>query len=293
MSKLNTRTRDSQSMMVHNRLLLDCYQSLQSNQLVLPTIPDVSFKIRRAINDEKANSSKIARVVQIDPSITARLIKIANSPLYRGRKPIESCPEALTRLGLNAVQNIVTAFSMKSVFNAKSRLIHHEMVELWRHSSYVAAISAVIAHKIPGFDPDRAMLAGLIHDIGVVPVLVHAENHLDIISRSEDIADAIGQLRVDIGVEIIRQWGFPDDFEEVVINAENWYRNNNAPLDYSDIVMIAQLHSYIGTDDIKKTPKLNELPIYKKWAEHLKASDSIAILDKARDEIDYIWGSLN
>ena len=69
------------SKLAKNRLYLDCYKYMQSDQLALPTIPDVSIKIRRAINEPNANSSKIARVVQVDPSITARLIKLSNSPL--------------------------------------------------------------------------------------------------------------------------------------------------------------------------------------------------------------------
>lgn len=271
-----------------NRLLMDCFYYMQSEKLVLPTIPDVSFKIRRAINDDKANSNKIARVVQIDPSITARLIKISNSPLYRGRKQIESCPEALTRLGLKASQDIITAFALKSVFNAKSPVIRRKMAELWAHSSYIAAISAVFAHKIPGFDPDRAMLAGLIHDIGIVPILTHADNHPDIISHPKDLSDTVKKLRADIGVQIIRKWDFPSDFEDIVINAENWYRNNTNPANYSDIVMISQLHSFIGKVDIKKMPKLDELPCYKKLAGHLDAEDSINILDAAKDEIEHI-----
>jgi len=136
-----------------NRLYLDCYKYMQSDKLALPTIPDVSVKIRRAINEPSANSSKIARVVQIDPSITARLIKISNSPLYRGRRKIESCPEAITRLGLKAAQDIITVFALKAVFNARSGLIRRKMQELWSHSSHVAAISAVLAHKTPGFLP--------------------------------------------------------------------------------------------------------------------------------------------
>ncbi len=210
-----------------NKLFLDCYKFMQSDKLALPTIPDVSFKIRKAINDEKANNSKIARVVQIDPSLTARLIKIANSPLYRGRRKIESCPEALTRIGLKSSQDIITAFAMKAVFNAKSHFIRKKMQELWAHSSYVASISAVFAHKTPGFDPDRAMLAGLIHDIGIVPILTYADNHPDILTDPKDLAQTVKKLRAEIGVQIIRKWDFPADFEDVIINAENWYREGD------------------------------------------------------------------
>lgn len=277
-----------------NRLYLDCYKYMQADKLALPTIPDVSFKIRRAINDEKANNSKIARVVQIDPSITARLIKISNSPLYRGRRKIESCPEALTRLGLKVSQNIITAFAMKAVFSAKSPIIRRKMNDLWIHSSYVAAISAVFAHKTPGFDPDRAMLAGLIHDIGVVPILAYADKNADILENPRDLAETIKELKNQIGVQIIQKWDFPEDFEDVINNSENWYRDTGKEADYSDIVMIAQLHSYIGKVDIKRMPKMDELPAYKKLASgNLDADQSINILDQAKDEIENIRQMLN
>jgi len=272
-----------------NRLYLACHQYMQADKLALPTIPDVSFKIRKAISDSNANSSKIARVVQIDPSITARLIQIANSPLYRGRRKIESCPEALTRIGLKASQDIITAFAMKAVFNAKSVFIRKKMQELWQHSSYVASISAVLAHKTPGFDPDRAMLAGLIHDIGIVPILTYADQQPDILANPKDLAETIRSLRADIGVQIIRRWDFPSDFETVINHAEDWYRKGDDTPDYSDIVMISQLHSFIGKVDIKKMPKLDELPGYRKLVSgHLNIDQSINILDQAKDEIDHI-----
>jgi HD-like signal output (HDOD) protein len=288
MTPTDSNRSNTAATLAKNKLLMDCYRHMQSDNLVLPTIPDVSFKIRRAINDDKSSISSIARIVQIDPSITARLIKIANSPLYIGRKKIESCPEALTRLGLKAAQDIITAIAIKSVFNAKSPFIRKKMAELWDHSSYIASISAVFAHKIPGFDPDRAMLAGLVHDIGIVPILTYADRHPDIIAHPQDLLETVKQLRAAIGAQIIRHWDFPEDFTDVVVNAENWFRNTPDPSSYSDIVMISQLHSFIGKVDIKKMPKIDALPAYRKLSRHLNAADSINILDTAKDEIEHI-----
>jgi HD-like signal output (HDOD) protein len=288
MSQTDNNLTDTAASLAKNQLLTDCYRHMQSDDLELPTIPDVAFKIRRAISTDNANVSSIARIVQTDPSITARLIQISNSALYLGRKKTESCPEALTRLGLKAAQNIVTSFAIKSVFSAKSPVIRQKMAELWEHSSYIASVSAVFAHKIPGFDPDRAMLAGLIHDIGIVPILIYADNHPDIIDYPKELTDIVKKLRGDIGVQIIRQWDFPEDFEDVVTHAENWFRNDNKPSSYADIVMIAQMHSFIGKVDIKKLPKIDRLPAYKKLASHLDADVSINILDTAKDEIEHI-----
>jgi len=293
MTTLNTTSKAAADL-AKNRLFIDCYKFMQSDKLALPTIPDVSFKIRRAINDDKANNAKIARVVQTDPSITARLIQISNSPLYRGRRKIESCPEALTRIGLKASQDIITAFAMKAVFNAKSMVIRKKMQELWAHSSYVASISAVFAHKTPGFDPDRAMLAGLIHDIGIVPILTYADKHPDILASPKDLIQIIKKLRVEIGIQIIRKWDFPSDFEDVISYSEDWYRDSGLAPDYSDIVMISQLHSYIGKVDIKKMPKMDELPAYQKLVSgNLDIDQSINILDLAKDEIEHIRQMLN
>ncbi len=277
-----------------NRLYLDCYKFMQSKELALPTIPDVAFKIRRAINAHNADSSSIARVVQLDPSITARLIQISNSPLYRGRRNIESCPEALTRLGLKTSQNIITALAMKAVFKAKSAVIRTKMQELWSHSCYVASISSVFAHKTPGFDPDRAMLAGLIHDIGVIPILTYADKRPGILLNPKDLTDTINSLRGEIGIQIIRKWEFPTDFEGVITHAEDWYRKGNKTADYTDIVIMAQLHSFIGKTTLKETPKMDTLPAYNKlMAGNLSVDKSINVLDQAKDEIEYIRKMLN
>ncbi|BCG62892.1 MAG: hypothetical protein methR_P0557 [Methyloprofundus sp.] len=283
------KTGKSPASLAKNKLYHDCYKFMQSDSLNLPTIPDVAFNIKRAINDSSANNNKIARVVQMDPSITARLIKISNSPLYRGRRKIESCPEALTRLGLKSAQQIITTFALKGIFNAKSALIRKKMHELWTHSSYVAAISAVLAHKTPGFDPDKAMLAGLIHDIGIVPILTYADKQPDILATPKDLTETVRKLRVEIGVQILQKWDFHEDFTNVIINSENWFRDELKAPDYADIVMISQLHSYIGKIDPKKMPQLDQLPAYNKLVSgNLDADASINILDQAKSEINDI-----
>ncbi len=276
-----------------NRLLLECYRHFKTEKLKIPTIPDVAFKIRKAINDPTANNSKIAKVVQIDPTITARLIRIANSPLYRGRRAIESCPEALTRVGLKASQHIITSFALKTVFQAKTPLVRKKMTDLWQHSSYVAAISAVFAHKIQGFDPDKAMLAGLIHDIGVVPILTFADSFKGTLDARE-LAETVRKLRIEIGIFILRQWDFGEDFQDVVRHAENWRRAVEHNVDYADIVMLSQLHSYIGKVDSKKLPRIDTLPSFQILLhDRLDVDASISILDEAKDEIEHIRAMLN
>lgn len=272
-----------------NRLYFGCYREFKRGKLTLPTIPEISLKIRRAMSNSKANNHKIARVVQMDPVITARLIQVSNSPLYRGRRNIESCPEALTRLGLKAARDLVISFSLRSVFKARSGAIGKRMNDLWAHSSYVAAICAVLAHKTPGFDPDRAMLAGLVHDIGVVPILAYADRHPELAVQDDDLEQTIQLLRGEIGATIIRKWDFPTDFEDVVLDADNWHRDKQAKPDYTDLVIVSQLHSFVGKIGIHKYPRMDELPAYQKVVSgDLDVDLSMNILDIAKDEIGQI-----
>ena len=274
------------SLQPDNPLYRECQKAIQKEKLKLPTIPDVAMKIRRAINDHTANNIKIAKVVQMDPAITARLIHISNSPLYIGRRKIESCPEALTRLGLRAAQDLITSFSLKTVFKAKTKFIRNRMHDLWAHSSYVASICAVLAHKTPGFDPDRAMLAGLIHDIGIVPILTLADNHPELASNPEHLDRTIKDFRGELGSLIVRKWNFPSDFEDIILNAENWYRNDKDAPDYADLVIVSQLHSFIGEVSIHKYPRMDTIPAYDKLVTgRLDADLSINILETAKDEI--------
>lgn len=269
-----------------NIFYAECSNAILKEKLPLPTIPDAAIKIRRAINDEKANNMKIARVVQTDPTITARLIQISNSPFYHGRKTIESCPEALTRLGLKVAQDLITSFSLKTVFKAKTRLIRNRMNELWQHCSYVAAICAVLAHKTPGFDPDRAMLAGLTHDIGIVPILTLADRYPELNDDCSALDRAIEDFRGHVGALIVRKWNFPNDFEDIVQYADDWYRNESAVADYTDLVIVSQLHSFVGEIDIHRYPKMNTLPAYTKLVKgKLDADLSMNILELAKDEI--------
>lgn len=273
----------------HNSLLHLCYRDLRAEKLQLPTLPDISLKIRKAINDERASNAKIARVVQIDPAITARLVHIANSPVYRGRKKIESCPEALTRLGLRAAQHFITSFALKAVFVAKTPQIRKRMHDLWSHSSYVASICAVLAHKLRGFDPDRAMLAGLIHDIGCVPVLTVADRHPEQVENPADIDEALRVLRGPVGVMIMRKWDFPEDFEHIALHAEDWMRDTDGPADYTDLVILAQLHSFVGTLLVHKYPHMDATPAYHKLlAGHADTGLSKDVLDMVKDDIGQI-----
>ncbi|MEX0614476.1 MAG: HDOD domain-containing protein, partial [Methylophaga sp.] len=162
----------SQQDQLYNSILDD----LATGKLLLPTLPEVALKVREVVNNQDVTAAQLADIIVTDSALSARLLKVANSALYRGRVPVESVQTAVTRLGLQMVRNLVTSLVMEQMFKPTSRLLEKRMRELWEHSTEVAAISQVIASKQPGIKTDEAMLAGLIHNIGVLPILMRAEN---------------------------------------------------------------------------------------------------------------------
>src|SRR5690554_956947 len=87
--------------------------AIESDKLQLPTIPEVALKVRQAVNKDNASDAEIAKTISSDPALSARLLQIANSPLYRARQKIESLQAAITRLGHNTIRSLVMNLAMK------------------------------------------------------------------------------------------------------------------------------------------------------------------------------------
>ncbi|MBQ0725183.1 MAG: HDOD domain-containing protein [Cycloclasticus sp.] len=278
--------RDDDESLLYNQLYFEVTQEMQAGKLELPSIPETAIKIRTAISDVNISSDKIAKITQQDPAITAQLIKVANSPLFRGREKIEALPPAITRLGLKAIGNLITSFTLRMVFTAKTKEIKDFISKLWLHSRDVAGISAVMAKKLKGFDTDKAMLAGLVHDIGAIPVLTHADKHPNLINNVKEVLQTLDSLTPIIGKMVLENWNFTEDFVEIAVNAENWERQTDQPANYADLVIVAQLLSFRNTPNQDKYPEPTSVPAYARLTKLLKdPNDSIDVLVSAPDEL--------
>ncbi|MGD2118407.1 MAG: HDOD domain-containing protein [Chromatiales bacterium] len=263
------------------------YQDLKNDQLILPSLPDIAVRVGKALNDETSDAHHIAEIVQTDPAIAAKLVKAANSAMYGGSNKVDSLSAAVVRLGTNLTHKLVTSFAIKELFRTKSALLQRRMKNLWSHSTLVAALSHVLAKKLGKFDPEHALLAGLVHDIGVVAILNYALDFPEAQENRRILDSTIKSLRAQIGNMILRNWGFPEGLPEVALDAENWMRNPDTPPDYSDLVIIAQLHSFIGHKDLGVgVPAIDTVPAFKRLKlSQLTPMMSLKILDEAKDEI--------
>ncbi|MES9992537.1 MAG: HDOD domain-containing protein [Candidatus Thiodiazotropha sp.] len=273
-------------LVAENRMLEVLLDDLNNNSLVLPSLPDVAVRVGRAMRDETTNARKLANIVQTDPAITTKLVRAANSPLYAGVTPVDSCAAAIVRLGADTTHKLVLTFALRELFNTRSNILKAHMRTLWEHSVKVSAVCYVIAKVSGHFNPEHALLAGLLHDIGNVAILSYAENYTEVANDPEKLERVMHDMRGQIGSAILRNWGFIDDLILVTEEAENWFRDHEGEVDYADLVIVSQLHTYIGSDEMRHLPTLDQVPAVKRLdLGELTPKLSLKILDKAEEKI--------
>ncbi len=223
--------------------------AIDADKLVLPTMPEMAIKVREVAEDADASIKQLNDVISNDAALTARIIKVANSALFRGAREIEDLGMALSRLGMQTTSNLATGLAMEQMFQATSDIIDKRMREVWSKSSEIAGICHVLCKHYTKLRPDQAALAGLVHQIGVLPILSFAEEHPALMRDSMTLDSVIDQIHPLIGAKILTTWEFPSELRKIPKDCTNFSRDIPSA-DYADLVTVAMLQSYAGT---KKT----------------------------------------
>jgi HD-like signal output (HDOD) protein len=221
--------------------------AIESDALVLPTLPEVALRVREVASDPDADVGSLCKVIQNDTAMSARIIKVANSPLLRASRVIEDLKGAVARLGLNYTSNLATSLAMQQMFQATSDAVDQRMRDNWSRSTEVAGIAHVLARHYTRLKPDQATLAGIVHKIGVLPILTHAEENRSLLRDTTALDALIEELHPAIGRRILEAWDFPAELV-IVPEAHLDFGRTVAKADYADVVMVANLQSYIGSE---------------------------------------------
>ena len=238
-------------------------QAIDSDELVLPTLPEVALKVREAAEDPDIGIPQLSKVIGNDAALTARIIKVVNSPLLRTNKEITDLQMAVGRLGINYTCNLATGLAMEQMFQATSDVVDRKMREVWNKSTEIAGICHVLCKQFIRLLPDQATLAGLVHMIGALPILTYAEDHNELLSDSISLNHVIEQIHPIIGEKILRTWEFPEQIAMVPSQYLDFTRDS-AKVDYVDIVQVATLQSYIGSEHPYTKLDWSQIPAFAK-----------------------------
>ncbi len=184
----------------------------------LPVLPGTAQKVLAMMGDPDVSIEKIKRIVSSDPSLATKLLKVANSAFYGGYRNIQNLNQAILRLGLNSVRNIIVATSMKNVykrFGLAERMLMDQLIGS-------ALISSIIARESRMADPEDAFIGGLLHDIGKVVLNNEYPNEFARVMErvyNDSVQFTAAEIEVfafshrELGAMIIRKWGFPESLE--------------------------------------------------------------------------------
>lgn len=184
----------------------------------LPVLPGTAQKVLAMMGDPDVSVEKIKRIISFDPSLAMKILKVANSAFYGGYRNIQNLNQAILRLGLNAVRNIVVATSMKNVykrFGLTERLLMEQITGS-------ALISSIISSETRIADPEDAFIGGLLHDIGkVVLNNEYPDEFARVMERvyNDSVPFTVAEIEVfafshrELGAMIIKKWGFPESLE--------------------------------------------------------------------------------
>lgn len=268
-----------------NPFFVRFYEHFTQGELKTPQFPDITLKLREAIHKDCAIAD-IVKIINLDPVISAKLIQVVNSPIYRSANPISNCFDAVNRLGLTTTRNLVTAFSMKNLTKSKNpstkKLVQHN----WLQSIKVSSISHTLAQLTQKADPDEALLAGLLHNIGVLPILTFADSLPEGTFQPMDIDLCINEIHGQIGSIVLEKWKLPSNLRQIPLQSSNWFTNTTADLNLNDIVLLARYHNLLTSPAKNELPLITTLPAFQKLEKQpLAPQMSLQILHDAHQQI--------
>ncbi|HNT35598.1 MAG TPA: HDOD domain-containing protein, partial [bacterium] len=197
----------------------------------IPTLPSVATRILTLTSeDSNANGSDLARLIQSDQALASKILKLANSPFYGCRENVSTLQRAISVLGFRMVRNAALSLSVFDLFKSseKSLSASYEMFNLtdfWRHCAAVALASSLIAKRYGYPQPDEAFMAGLLHDIGKVVLLAHAEEEFRMVLETVretrgnmlDVEeDLIGIGHTQVGRLLTEKWVLPNSLVDAI-----------------------------------------------------------------------------
>ncbi len=184
----------------------------------LPSLPDVYLRIQEELNGDDPTPARVGAIVEEDPGIAVRILKVVNSTLFGLRTEVGNVTQAVTLLGMNTVSRLVLAAGL---FQARRSIERRFLEQLWNESVEVATLARRIARleDLTAADVEETQVAGLLHDIGQIVFFRNwPEEYLEIDPTDADRSEVeiFGATHADIGAYLASLWALPTGVVEAI-----------------------------------------------------------------------------
>ncbi len=265
----------------------------------LVTPPDICITIFEMVESQTATTKDLGDVISQDPNLSARLLKIVNSPFYQFPRKIDTVSRAITIIGNRELSSLVLAVSAAKTFaNIPNELVN--INTFWRHSIYTALIARELAKLCNILHPERLFVAGIMHDIGSLIIynrvpdiaralLIQSNGSEHILYKLEQ--DMIDTTHAQIGGMLLESWMLPKILREAIAYHHEPLACETAPVE-ACIIHIADIYanaSLIGGFSAEPSP-LEEIPdqLWKILQLDVNTIDIEALIDTVNGQFEEV-----
>jgi HD-like signal output (HDOD) protein len=233
----------SPSISKQNLIVSEVLAALETDQLELPVLPDMAFKVRSLLDDPDSSTGQFVQLISTDLAITLYIMKAANIAAFSNGQRVGNLHDAILHLGYQMLYSMVLNITLAKLFQARSPLINQKLQDLWKRSRTVAANSYVVAQKKKHLKPEDAMLAGLIHEIGALPLYLYADRHYPEVDEAT-LESLIATFSAPVSLKMLQIWNFTDELIDVVADRIALRRTvQSDKANYVDVVTMANLQT--------------------------------------------------
>lgn len=194
----------------------------------LPALPAIVTRLIQVVNSPDTSAEDAAKLIEKDPALTTKMLRLANSAFYGIPRSISSVSSAVVILGFNTIRSLVLSASVMKMFpKGQKPAINHD--QFWKHSIVCALAAKIIVRKfinVRMMDPESAFCAGILHDIGkLIFNEFAAEDYRDVVAYAQENSipilkaerEILGVNHADIGRILADKWALPLDLEYAMV----------------------------------------------------------------------------
>jgi HD-like signal output (HDOD) protein len=199
-------------------------QELVRSYSTIFTLPEIYLRIRDIVDDPESSMDDLANMIKVDPAISARLLKIVNSPMYGFPKQVDSISHAVNLIGMQSVGDLVAATTIGRTF-AGMTVELMDLPAFWRKSVLCALLAGKIARSIDIMESERFFILGLLRDIGHLVLYQTAPKRAQsALVESGYLGAPLAEVEqsnlgcdfTEVGAELISFWGMPIQIEQAI-----------------------------------------------------------------------------
>lgn len=267
---------------------------LMSGDEQLPSLPNITLDIRRALNEPEVSLTQLSRLISRDPALSAILMKYASSALLRTHSPPKSLLDVLRVLGVTQVDRLTMVHSVKSLFTLHS-LAHKKLfLEAWERLVFKASCSAFLARMVGRVSPDQALLASLLSEVGTLAVL-SAFREASQIPSAELYYKLCREYSKSLGVIVLKKWSVDESYIQVIRHTGEWHYQSCREVELVDLINLSLFHSIKAVGRTSDLPALQELAAYAKLPaplDFVSENGELTLLVNHPEEINAIAATL-